>query len=61
VVAYFPQAWQSDSNCRWLEEGYHDVPWTEPELVRELVKIPQTNRFAEVLAKLKALFGDFVT
>jgi hypothetical protein len=38
VVAFFPQAlaWSPDSP--YLQSGNHDVPWTEPRLVQELLR-----------------------
>jgi hypothetical protein len=50
VVAYFPQAWLSDPKCEALNAGYHDVPWDEPELVRELLLLPWPDR--SILARL---------
>ena len=38
VIAYFPQAWQSAPESEWLHAGYHDVPWSDPALVRELIR-----------------------
>jgi hypothetical protein len=34
LIAYFPQAW--DSNSKFFETSYRDIPEDEPELVREL-------------------------
>jgi|SRR5579871_457934 len=34
LIAYFPQAW--DSNSKFFETSYRDVPEDEPELLREL-------------------------
>ncbi len=39
VVAFFPQAWWLDPANPDLATAYHDVPWTEPDLVRELVRL----------------------
>lgn len=44
VIAYFPQAWLLEPDSRTLTADYHDVPWGEPELVRELVKLPWPER-----------------
>lgn len=38
TVALFPQAWQSDPGNPGLPDTYHDVPWTEPDLVRKLLQ-----------------------
>ncbi|HEX3627759.1 MAG TPA: ATP-grasp domain-containing protein [Verrucomicrobiae bacterium] len=34
MIAYFPDAWDSDSGL--LESSYHDIPESEPELVQEI-------------------------
>jgi hypothetical protein len=44
TIAFFPQAWLADANNAYLRSAYHDVPWEEPELVRELVRHPWTKR-----------------
>ncbi len=44
TVAYFPQAWFSDPQDQWLRSGYHDVPWEEPDLVKELMLLPWPDR-----------------
>ncbi len=44
TIAFFPQAlaWSPDSPL--LESSDHDVPWTEPRLVRELLREPWPGR-----------------
>jgi predicted ATP-grasp superfamily ATP-dependent carboligase len=37
TIALFPQEWTRDSESQFLQSGYHDVPWEEPELVRDCV------------------------
>jgi hypothetical protein len=37
-IALFPHAFKSDPKSAYLRQGYHDVPWEEPALVRELVR-----------------------
>jgi carbamoylphosphate synthase large subunit len=44
TIAFFPQAWQHDPRGVLLRDSFHDVPWEEPELVRELIKPPWPNR-----------------
>ena len=44
VVAFFPQAWWLDPANPDLATAYHDVPWTEPGLVRELVRLSPWDR-----------------
>lgn len=44
VVAFFPQslAWNPDSP--YMQQCHHDVPWSEPALVRELLLVPWAER-----------------
>jgi hypothetical protein len=44
VIAFFPQAlaWSPDSP--YLQSSNHDVPWSEPRLVRELLREPWPER-----------------
>jgi ATP-grasp domain len=37
AIAFFPHAFKSNPGSAYLHQGYHDVPWDEPALVRELV------------------------
>jgi hypothetical protein len=37
TIALFPQEWFRDSESPFLRSAYHDVPWEEPELVRDCV------------------------
>lgn len=50
VVAYFPQASHTAPDSPWLEAGFHDVPWEDPDLIKELLKQPRPDR--GLLAKL---------
>ena len=54
VLAFFPQALRFDRE--WLESNPSrvDVPWSEPRLVRELLKRPWTKR--GVLSRMKSYF-----
>jgi hypothetical protein len=38
TVAFFPQAFKCNPLSPYLRNGYHDVPWEEPALVRELLR-----------------------
>jgi ATP-grasp domain len=38
TIAFFPQALMSNPRCPYLESSYIDVPWEEPQLVRELIR-----------------------
>jgi ATP-grasp domain len=44
AVAFFPFAFKSNPGSVYLHQGYHDVPWDEPALVRELVCDPWPER-----------------
>lgn len=46
IVALFPDAWNHAPRSAYLTHGQHDVPWQEPDLVRELVRIPYPDRGA---------------
>jgi hypothetical protein len=34
TIALFPQEWTRDPGSAFLQSGYHDGPWDEPELLR---------------------------
>lgn len=38
TIALFPQEWLRDPASSLLQSAYHDVPWEEPELIRECVR-----------------------
>jgi predicted ATP-grasp superfamily ATP-dependent carboligase len=38
TIAFFPQAFRLNPQSAYLREGYHDVPWQEPRLFRELLR-----------------------
>jgi hypothetical protein len=44
TVAFFPQAWLSDTVSPLLQPAYHDIPWEEPALVAELLRRPWDGR-----------------
>ncbi len=44
TIAYFPQACHWDPKSQLLQSSYHDVPWEEPELVQELLRLPWPDR-----------------
>jgi len=44
TVAFFPQTFTWNPASVYLVRGYHDVPWEEPELVRQLIKKPWPER-----------------
>jgi len=35
TVVLFPHEWRKDPDSPFLQTGYHDIPWDEPELVRD--------------------------
>jgi predicted ATP-grasp superfamily ATP-dependent carboligase len=44
TIAFFPQAFSLNPKSPYLHRCYHDVPWEEPELVRELLREPWPAR-----------------
>jgi hypothetical protein len=54
VIAYFPQAWHTAPTDRRLHEGFHDVPWEDPALLKELLRLPWPDR--GWLASLRRIF-----
>ena len=59
VVAFFPQAWLLEPGSELLYSGYHDIPWGEQALVRELMKLPWPERsfLARLLSRLRQSTG----
>jgi hypothetical protein len=59
VIAFFPQAWLLEPHSDLLYSGYHDIPWGEQALVRELMKLPWTERsfLARLLSRLRQSTG----
>ncbi len=57
TVAYFPQAWRRDRACTFLKSSFHDVPWEDPALVRELLRLPWPDRgiLARISNRLRGL------
>ena len=43
-IAFFPHTFKSNPASVYLHQGYHDVPWDEPALVRELLCDPWPER-----------------
>jgi hypothetical protein len=44
TIALFPSAWNQNPRSPYLSSAYHDVPWEEPELVREFMRPPWPDR-----------------
>lgn len=38
TIAFFPQTFNWNPKSAYLRNGYHDVPWEQPALVRELLR-----------------------
>jgi|SRR5271157_5575279 len=44
IIALFPGEWMREPASCYLQAGYHDVPWAEPELVRTFIgRFKRTN------------------
>ena len=41
TIALFPQEWLRNPASAFLQLGYHDVPWEEPELLRACLRRPR--------------------
>jgi len=48
TIALFPQEWIRNPASAFLRSGYHDVPWEEPELVRDCIR-RRGNKTAQYL------------
>jgi len=57
VIALFPHAWKTDPDSKFLLSAYHDVPWEQPALVRELIRKPWPERrmLHRILTSLRIL------
>jgi len=44
VIALFPGEWQRDLASEHLQRAHHDIPWTEPALVRDGLLRPWAER-----------------
>jgi hypothetical protein len=44
TVAFYPDAWRSDPDSPFLPTAYHDIPRTEPDLMRILARVPWKRR-----------------
>jgi hypothetical protein len=54
TVAFFPQTFTWNPKSPYLRSGYHDVPWEEPALVRELLQSPWPER--QILSRIYHYF-----
>ena len=44
TIALFPQEWLRDPGSVFLQSGFHDVPWEEPELVDHCIRKSRKQR-----------------
>ena len=60
VIAYFPQALHFHPNAELLQSSFQDVPSDDPELIRELRRLPWPNRstLARIVARLRRRASD---
>lgn len=40
VVTFFPREWRRDPSSVYIREGYHDVPWDDPDVFRVVQGLP---------------------
>jgi len=59
VIAIFPGEWERDPASAHLRADYHDVPWDEPDLVRDCIGRPWSERgwVARLWAGLRPLLS----
>jgi ATP-grasp domain len=38
TIALFPQEWIRDPQSSFLQTGYHDVPWDQPDLLQDCIR-----------------------
>jgi ATP-grasp domain len=44
VIAFFPQALAWNPDSPYMQQCHHDIPWSQPALVRELLREPWAER-----------------
>ena len=44
IIAFFPQALAWNPDSPYMQQCHHDIPWTQPALVRELLRDPWAER-----------------
>ena len=47
VIALFPQEWTGDPESPFLRSAYHDIPWQEPELVNDCIRMRSKQKVWE--------------
>jgi hypothetical protein len=45
IIAFFPETWAMNPSNSFLHQGFHDVPWEQPELVRVLIRPERRERY----------------
>lgn len=58
TITLFPQEWLRNPASPYLESGHHDVPWEEPELIRECVRKPRKWKDLYSQKKLAQVFSE---
>lgn len=55
IIAMFPGEWRRNLHSHYLDSAFHDVPWTERELVQDCLMLPWEDRglVARIRARLK--------
>jgi len=43
-IAYYPQAWHRGCDRELVDSSYNDIPWQDPVLSQELLKLPWPDR-----------------
>ena len=57
TIALFPQEWIRDPASSFLQSGYHDVPWEEPELMRACIRSGRK----QIVSPIKETAGGVVS
>jgi len=57
VITLFPQEWMRDPASAFIQSGYHDVPWDEPELVRACVQYAQKHNVSKTPQNWESSFS----
>ncbi len=47
TITLFPQEWMRDPTSPFLQSGYHDVPWEEPQLLRACLRHAQKQNVSQ--------------
>ncbi len=55
IIAMFPAEWRRNPQSPYLRTSFHDVPWTEIDLVRECVGLPWEDR--GIAARIRTRFS----